>query len=131
MQISRKLDKMEQGSFIFFDLKNSYNAVSRELLIQKLKQFNIPCNIISTVTDMLWEFSLKYRDHDIPTKRGLVQGSTQSLILFNIFINDLLNEFTIKQYPGISIRWWCSLLMWKHEQSPRVNWNHEKLVLSK
>ena len=67
MQIRRKLDKREQGAFAFFDLKNAYDTVTRELLIQKLQQFHIPCNIISTVTEMLWKFCLKYRDHDINT----------------------------------------------------------------
>ena len=40
---------------------------------------------------MMESFKLKYGDTEILAQRGRGQGSTLSLILFNIFWNDLLN----------------------------------------
>ena len=42
---------------------------------------------------MLENFKLKYENRIIRTKRGLVQSSIIPPILFNIFLNDLLNSF--------------------------------------
>ena len=58
-----------------------------------MKSFGIDNNIIFIIQKMLESFSLKYDDIIIHAQRGLVQESTLSPILFNIFLNGLLNKF--------------------------------------
>ena len=71
---------------------NAYDLVPRDKLLIKMKSFGIDNNIIFIIQKMLENFSLKYCDIIIHTQWGLAQGLTFSPILFNIFLNDLLNK---------------------------------------
>ena len=71
--------------------KNTYDSVVRDILYSKMNKFKINDNIILTVKYMLDNFKLKFGRSIINTTRGLAQGSTLSPILFNIYLNDLLN----------------------------------------
>ena len=87
--------KQECRAFVFFDFRKAYDSVPRDILIKKLLQFGILCNVIKIIKNMLNDFWLQYEGEIITTKKGLVQGSVLSPILFNHFINDLLNVFSI------------------------------------
>ena len=58
---------------------------------------------------MLESFKLKYGDTEILAQRGRAQGSTLSLILINIFLNDLLN---LLESNGIYILAFADNLVW-------------------
>ena len=82
-----------KAAIVFFDIKNAYDSVVRKLLYSKMKQFEINNKIILSIKFMLDSFKLKFGGITINTTRGLVQGSTLSPILFNIYLNDILNQF--------------------------------------
>ena len=86
-----------QPAILIIDLKKAYDSVPRDLLINKLLQFNIPCNIIKTINNMPRKFKLIYEGEKINTQRGLVQGSVLSPLLFNLFINDLMIALMINR----------------------------------
>ena len=58
---------------------------------------------------MLNKFTLSYNKIDIATKRGLVQRSVLSPLLFNLFINDLLIMYEIL---GIKVRAYADDIAW-------------------
>ena len=84
-----------KSAYVFFDLKNAYDLIPRNILLLKMQEFWIDNNIILITQKMLEGFSLKYRSVKIKTQRGLTQGSTFSPILLKIFLNDLSNELEI------------------------------------
>ena len=108
-QLRDRKAKNDTPALIFFDFCKAYDSVSRELLITKLIKFNTPCNIVKLIQNMLSWFKIKIGQETIPTKKGLVQGSVLSPILFNIFINDLMNNFEIN---GIESRAYADDIVW-------------------
>ena len=91
------MSKKIQPAILFIDLKKAYVSVPRDLLINKPLQFNIPCNIIKTINNMLHKFKLIYEGEKINTQRRLVQGSVLSPLLFNLFISGLMIALIINR----------------------------------
>ena len=98
MAIILKKNKTARDSpiLVFFDFWKAYDSVSRPLLIKKLEKLKIPWNINRIIKCMLNNLKFKLGKEIIITKKGLIQGSVLSPLLFIIFINDLLGKFEDK-----------------------------------
>ena len=101
-------------NIIFFHSCKTYNSVPRDKMIAKIQDLEVPWNITMIINSMLENFELNSGLEKIKTKRGLIQGSVLLTILFNLFINDLLDEFQAigiftKAYSD-DIAWVCSSL---------------------
>ena len=105
----RQNREIKTATIVFFDFEKAYNNVPRDILIEKLQNMNIPCNITKLINRMLEKFKLNYNGEKILTNKGLVQGSVLSPILFNLFINDLIMEFEIS---GIMVRAYADDIAW-------------------
>ena len=86
---------------------------------------------------MLDYFKFKIWKEIIETKRGLIQGSVLSPLLFNIYINDLLKEYEdnkiyVRAYTD-DIVWVCSNLEQTREAISIIkNWSIiNKIVIKK
>ena len=115
IQADKRRNRRNSPAIVFFDFEKAYDMVPRQLLIKKLNEFDIPCNIIAIIKDMLDKFCLNYNGIKIKTEKGLVQGSTLSPLLFNLFINDLLN---LLERWGIKTRAYAddTAWIWKNVQ---------------
>ena len=80
---------------------------------------------------MLNGFSLKFESITLNTTNGLVQWSTLSLILFNIFLIDLLNELDRNKICNLAyaddLAWWCQNI----DQAKMPIINSKRLVWEK
>ena len=107
LQTNKKSNKNLKPLIIFFDFKKAYDSISRQILLTKLNDFEIPTNIINLISNMLKKFTLIYGDSEIKTYRGLIHGSVLSPLLFNLYINDLL---LLYRAHGIFVRAYASIL---------------------
>ena len=109
LQTKRKYNKNIKPAILFFDFKKAYDSISRNILLKKLRDFEIPINIINLISTMLKKFTLIYENSEIKTYRGLVQGSVLSPLLFNLYINDLLLSY---RNIGIFTRAYADDIIW-------------------
>ncbi len=90
--------KYPSMKMILMDMKAAYDMVDRRILWYKLRHdHNMPPSLIARLKD-LFDFNISYlvvkgkRSQMIINKRGLLQGSSLSPILFNFYINNLLAD---------------------------------------
>ena len=92
----------------FLDLRKAYDSVWREALAHKLRhKIGIPENLVSFIEAMYRNTKSIVRVNQrmsicFPTTRGLQQGALSSPILFNLFINDLIQHLK-ETKVGLSI----------------------------
>ena len=79
---------------LFIDLKNAYDKVNHRRLFNKLTQLNINKEIIGTIKLLYSKAKLKISSNseNINVNNGVLQGSLISPMLFDLYINDLINE---------------------------------------
>ena len=80
-----------KGYLIFIDLHKAYDNVDRNILFKLLEEKRIPNNVIKLLQNMYSKLRVTIDGINwIDTKNGLHQGSSLSSLLFNIYIDGLL-----------------------------------------
>ena len=91
---TRKL-KRKQTFVAFIDFRKAYDSIDRSLLWLKLEDLGIGGNILTVIKSMYQDVKYCVRLNGIDTEwfkvmNGLKQGCMLSPLLFNLFINDLV-----------------------------------------
>ena len=91
----------------FLDLKAAYDCVNRSMLWRDMKAYGVSEHMIA-VCQSLFDFNMANlvvngtKSEDIRCVRGLLQGSSMSPLLFNLYINSLL--VLLDRKPKVSTR---------------------------
>ena len=87
--------KGEKVFAAFIDLQKAFDSVWHEGLMHKLMKYGVNGDMLNLLRDMYTgnSFQLKFKDgfsNKIQSSCGVKQGDTLSPLLFNIYINDLV-----------------------------------------
>ena len=132
-----------KGLFLFIDLRKAYDWVDRSVLLKKCSRKGLPSNFIDLLCNIFSKTKVTLDGSNyISTKRGLLQGSWLSPLLFNIYINDLIEElekkfFTKAYADDLVIGLLCQvdlhkclwiLQRWSHNNNIEINPNKSGLL---
>ena len=102
----RRRNEGTETILLFLDLKKAYDLVPHRRLIQKLEAKGLGTKMLNMLNNMYQTTLMKVRVGDIVTetykyKRGVRQGCPTSPMIFNLYIDDLLDNINPIKTPGI------------------------------
>jgi hypothetical protein len=110
MRIREKTKKLKESEpntskyILFIDLKNAYDKVMHRRLFMKLNAIGLDQDIINTIQKLYSQAGVKtdFLNEKIHVNNGVLQGSIISPMLFNIYINDLIENLEGKAYETLA-----------------------------
>lgn len=100
LEIYRAFSRKQVTRAIFLDIASAYDKVDLFLLFQSLNSLHIPSGFKSFLKNFLSPRSVNfYESGSLLSQRtvnvGLPQGSVLSLLLFNLYVKDILNHIPV------------------------------------
>lgn len=108
IEIMQRRKKENKSTFvIFLDLKKAFDHVNHKLLFEKLENYNINPYIINFIKKLYKNSKACIRINShftefFPMEKGVRQGCPLSPTLFNLFINDFLDDIKGIKIPGLN-----------------------------
>jgi len=130
--IKDALDNKRTLTAVFIDFKSAYDSVWKENLLLKLVRSGIKSNLIQWLESFISHRARKFRYGEHYSKyhilqTGLPQGAVTSCTLFNLYINDLIDE--LNSIPGIQCLLYADdLVFWTEADKRRAEEKTEQIL---
>jgi hypothetical protein len=117
----RHLDDNKTVGAILMDLSKAFDCLPHDLLIQKLKWYGVGDAAASTINSYLTNRQQAVVVQGTasdwkPITKGVPQGSLVGPLLFNIFMNDFMNQMPVDVYNYTD----DNTLSWADNNTPRL-----------
>jgi hypothetical protein len=90
---SNRIRDLPRSILVFIDLARAYDNVNRYKLMQILEDMGLPGNLLLLLKNMYLKTCLTIDGKNyIHSKKGLLQGSSLSPLLFDIYVDPLLRR---------------------------------------
>ena len=109
MQILRLRGKMREGysGCVYFYIKGAYNAVNRNRLMKLFrKDFPEKVTFMTLLSNLLEENKVFLDNFYVKANRGVPQGAIISPALFNLYLQEILENMQTKLDGKLKFEFW-------------------------
>ena len=123
-----KSQKYKYKKAILIDIEKAYDSVKRiklkEIIINKFN--NIESDLLTTIIEIYESLIMIINGCEINTVKGLPKGSALLPLLFNLYINDALNN--LNQMENISAQAYADDLILQSSDTQTLQKGYEKTI---
>lgn len=106
--IEKKIEHNQELHMCFIDLEKAYDNVNRRILFETLQEYEVPKKLSRMIENLYQKTKIKVKigekiSNYISINKGVRQGCPLSCVLFNIYMDKIIREWTKETPKGVQL----------------------------